>query len=100
MPSETTYANASLSISTTKRRCWSSTTIYDDIRHGRLPIHAHADDSHTTVAVGAYLDSGTSVYLHGEDMPVWPRGRGMPRGHTGTVARHKPEVPRAAPVAS
>ncbi|GED89031.1 hypothetical protein TNCT6_61160 [Streptomyces sp. 6-11-2] len=61
---------------------------------------AHAENGHTSVAVGTYLDSGKSMYLHGEDKPVWPRGRGMPRGHTGTVARHKPEVPRAAPVAS
>ncbi|MGY5130317.1 hypothetical protein [Streptomyces nigrescens] len=43
------------------------TTIYDDIRHGRLLIHAHAEDSHTTVAVGTYRDSGKSVYLHGEN---------------------------------
>ncbi|WP_244809072.1 DUF317 domain-containing protein [Streptomyces sp. So13.3] len=42
-------------------------TIYDDIRHGRLLIHAHADDSHATVAVGTYLSSGKSVYLHGEN---------------------------------
>lgn len=41
--------------------------IHDDIRHGRLLIHAHAEDSHTTVAVGTYLDSGKSVYLHGEN---------------------------------
>ncbi|WP_411140998.1 hypothetical protein [Streptomyces sp. x-80] len=41
--------------------------IYDDIRHGRLLIHAHAEDSHTTVAVGTYLDSGKSVHLHGEN---------------------------------
>ncbi|MFJ6752144.1 DUF317 domain-containing protein [Streptomyces sp. NPDC091266] len=41
--------------------------IYDDIRHGHLLIHAHAQDSHTTVAVGTYLSSGKSVYLHGED---------------------------------
>ncbi|MER5202183.1 DUF317 domain-containing protein [Streptomyces sp. NPDC002825] len=41
--------------------------IYDDIRHGRLLIHAHAQDSHTTVAVGTYLDTGKSVYLHGEN---------------------------------
>ncbi|GAA2312592.1 hypothetical protein Scani_00130 [Streptomyces caniferus] len=42
-------------------------TIFDDIRHGRLLIHAHALDSGTTVAVGTYLDSGKSVHLHGED---------------------------------
>ncbi|MFZ4190534.1 DUF317 domain-containing protein [Streptomyces pseudogriseolus] len=41
--------------------------IYDDIRHGRLLIHAHAEDDHTTVAVGTYLDTGKSVYLHGEN---------------------------------
>ncbi|MFF3125900.1 DUF317 domain-containing protein [Streptomyces sp. NPDC057908] len=41
--------------------------IYDDIRHGRLLIHAHAQDSHTIVAVGTYLNGGKSVYLHGED---------------------------------
>ncbi|WP_329371149.1 DUF317 domain-containing protein [Streptomyces sp. NBC_01483] len=41
-------------------------TIYDDIRHGRLVIHAHADGGWTTVAVGTYRDS-KSVYLHGEN---------------------------------
>ncbi|GGZ79466.1 DUF317 domain-containing protein [Streptomyces bluensis] len=41
--------------------------IHDDIRHGRLIIHAHADDSGTTVAIGTYRDSGKSVYLHGEN---------------------------------
>ncbi|MGW2853347.1 DUF317 domain-containing protein, partial [Streptomyces sp. NPDC001215] len=41
--------------------------IYDDIRRGRLLIHAHADDNHTTVAVGTYLDTGQSIYLHGEN---------------------------------
>lgn len=41
--------------------------IYDDIHHGRLLIHAHAHDGHTTVAVGTYLDTGKSVYLHGEN---------------------------------
>ncbi|WP_069630945.1 DUF317 domain-containing protein, partial [Streptomyces niveus] len=41
--------------------------IYDDIRHGQLLIHAHAQDAHTTAAVGTYLTGGTSVYLHGED---------------------------------
>ncbi|MFD5898547.1 hypothetical protein [Streptomyces sp. NPDC060366] len=35
--------------------------IYDDIRHGRLLIHAHAQDGHTTVAVATYLDTGKSV---------------------------------------
>ncbi|MFF8022144.1 DUF317 domain-containing protein [Streptomyces sp. NPDC007896] len=42
--------------------------IHDDIRHGRLLIHAHADDGHTAVAVGTYLGrNGKSVYLYGED---------------------------------
>ncbi|MFP8959229.1 DUF317 domain-containing protein [Streptomyces nanhaiensis] len=41
--------------------------LYDDIRHGRLVIHAHADDGQTTVAVGTYRDSGQSVHLHGEN---------------------------------
>ncbi|MFI2204599.1 DUF317 domain-containing protein [Streptomyces sp. NPDC020192] len=41
--------------------------LYDDIRRGRLLIHAHAQDTHTIVAVGTYLDSGKSVYLHGEN---------------------------------
>ncbi|MET9550127.1 hypothetical protein ABZY36_33190 [Streptomyces sp. NPDC006627] len=41
--------------------------IYDDIRHGHLLIHAHAEDGHTTVAVGSYLSGGKSVYLHGEN---------------------------------
>ncbi|MFF4867347.1 DUF317 domain-containing protein [Streptomyces sp. NPDC001231] len=41
--------------------------IYDDICHGRLLIHAHAEDGHTIVAVGTYLDSGKSVHLHGEN---------------------------------
>lgn len=41
--------------------------IHDDIRHGHLIIHAHAEDSHTIVAVGTYRDSGKSVYLHGEN---------------------------------
>ncbi|MEU6904262.1 hypothetical protein ABZ935_02690 [Streptomyces coeruleorubidus] len=41
--------------------------IHDDIRHGRLIIHAHADDNGTTVAVGTYRDTGKSVYLHGEN---------------------------------
>ncbi len=40
--------------------------IHDDIRDGRLNIHAHAHDGHTTVAVGTYRD-GTTVHLHGED---------------------------------
>ncbi|MFE4331402.1 DUF317 domain-containing protein [Streptomyces sp. NPDC056831] len=41
--------------------------IYDDIRTGRLLIYAHAEDGHTTVAVGTYLTGGKSVYLHGEN---------------------------------
>ncbi|MBW1597310.1 DUF317 domain-containing protein [Streptomyces sp. JJ38] len=41
--------------------------IHDDIRDGRLLIHAHAHDGHTTVAIGTYLDDGKSVCLHGED---------------------------------
>jgi hypothetical protein len=41
--------------------------LYDDIRHGCLIIHAHAEDSGTIVAVGTYRDSGKSVYLHGEN---------------------------------
>ncbi|MFD5128942.1 DUF317 domain-containing protein [Streptomyces olindensis] len=41
--------------------------IHDDIRHARLVIHAHADDSGTTVAIGTYRDSNKSVYLHGEN---------------------------------
>ncbi|WP_307058516.1 DUF317 domain-containing protein [Streptomyces achromogenes] len=40
--------------------------IYDDIRHGRLIIHAHAHDGWTTVAIGTYLDGGT-VALHREN---------------------------------
>ncbi|MEE1797417.1 DUF317 domain-containing protein [Streptomyces sp. JV176] len=41
-------------------------TLYEDIRRGRLVIHAHAEDGGTTVAVGTYCN-GTSVYLHGEN---------------------------------
>ncbi|MFD5111662.1 DUF317 domain-containing protein [Streptomyces sp. NPDC058391] len=41
--------------------------IYDDIRYGHLRIHAHAEDGHTTVAVGTYLSNGKSVHLHGEN---------------------------------
>ncbi|MGW4197116.1 DUF317 domain-containing protein [Streptomyces sp. NPDC005004] len=41
--------------------------IYEDIRHGRLAVHTHADDGWTKVAVGTYLDTGTSVHLHGEN---------------------------------
>ncbi|MFD4257601.1 DUF317 domain-containing protein [Streptomyces sp. NPDC058534] len=40
--------------------------IYDDIRSGRLVIHAHAHDGWTIVAVGTYRD-GPSVHLHGEN---------------------------------
>ncbi|MFJ8669724.1 DUF317 domain-containing protein [Streptomyces sp. NPDC093600] len=42
--------------------------IHDDIAEGRLVIHAHAHDGHTTVAVGTYT-SGVHrhVHLHGED---------------------------------
>ncbi|MFF3849650.1 DUF317 domain-containing protein [Streptomyces sp. NPDC002328] len=41
--------------------------IHDDIRHRRLLIHAHAHDGWTTVAIGTYRDSTTSVHLHGEN---------------------------------
>lgn len=42
--------------------------IHNDIRHGQLYIHAHAQDGPTTVAVGTYLGpTGKSVYLRGED---------------------------------
>ncbi|WP_221351215.1 DUF317 domain-containing protein [Streptomyces beigongshangae] len=40
--------------------------IHDDIRHGRLIVHAHAHDGWTTKAVGSYRD-GSSVVLHGEN---------------------------------
>ncbi|MFF5719349.1 DUF317 domain-containing protein [Streptomyces buecherae] len=40
--------------------------IRNDLRHGRLTIHAHAYDGPSTVAVGTYHD-GRSVHLHGED---------------------------------
>ncbi|WP_263633836.1 DUF317 domain-containing protein [Streptomyces sp. 7G] len=40
--------------------------IYEDIRHGRLIIHAHAHDGWTTVAVGTYRE-GPSIHLHGEN---------------------------------
>ncbi|MFC9431426.1 DUF317 domain-containing protein [Streptomyces sp. NPDC056987] len=40
--------------------------LYEDIRRGRLVIHAHAEDGGTTVTVGTYR-GGTSVYLHGEN---------------------------------
>ncbi|NIY65629.1 DUF317 domain-containing protein [Streptomyces malaysiensis] len=41
--------------------------LYDDIRRGGLLIHAHAEDSHTIVAVGTYLATGKSIHLHGEN---------------------------------
>ncbi|WP_172381146.1 DUF317 domain-containing protein [Streptomyces sp. MNP-20] len=40
--------------------------IHDDIQSGRLTIHLHAHDGHTTVAAGTYRHAG-SVHLHGED---------------------------------
>ncbi|MFF6843434.1 DUF317 domain-containing protein [Streptomyces tanashiensis] len=42
--------------------------IHDDIAAGRLTIHLHAHDGHTTVAVGSY-NTGVRrhVHLHGED---------------------------------
>lgn len=40
--------------------------IHDDIAPGHLVIHAHADDGHTTVAIGTY-PGGKSIHLHGED---------------------------------
>ncbi|MFE9686744.1 DUF317 domain-containing protein [Streptomyces sp. NPDC006285] len=42
--------------------------IHDDIRYGRLIVHAHAHahDGWTTKAVGSYRD-GSSVVLHGEN---------------------------------
>lgn len=42
--------------------------IHDDIAKGRLVIHFHAHDGHTTPAVGTYT-TGTrrSVHLHGEN---------------------------------
>ncbi|PKT72331.1 hypothetical protein CW362_14690 [Streptomyces populi] len=47
--------------------CNAAQKIHDDIRHGRLLIHAHAQDGHTTVAVGTYLSGGKSVCLRGEN---------------------------------
>ncbi|WP_330324677.1 DUF317 domain-containing protein [Streptomyces pseudovenezuelae] len=41
--------------------------IYDDVRRGRLVIHAHAHDGYSAVAAGTYRDTGRSVYLHGEN---------------------------------
>ncbi|WP_405889847.1 hypothetical protein OG427_07310 [Streptomyces sp. NBC_00133] len=40
--------------------------IHDDIASGRLVIHLHTHDGHTTLAVGTYR-GGKSVHLHGED---------------------------------
>ncbi|WP_329025727.1 DUF317 domain-containing protein [Streptomyces sp. NBC_00690] len=40
--------------------------IHDDIAAGRLVIHRHAHDGHTTVAVGTY-PGGKSIHLHGEN---------------------------------
>ncbi|MEU0990665.1 DUF317 domain-containing protein [Streptomyces sp. NPDC005953] len=40
--------------------------IHDDIAAGRLIIHRHAHDGHTTVAVGTY-PGGQSIHLHGEN---------------------------------
>ncbi|MFE9219665.1 DUF317 domain-containing protein [Streptomyces lavendulae] len=42
--------------------------IHDDIATGRLTIHFHANDGHTTVAVGTYATGvRRHVHLHGED---------------------------------
>ncbi|WP_327416332.1 DUF317 domain-containing protein [Streptomyces sp. NBC_01233] len=42
--------------------------IHDDIAEGRLIIHAHANDGHTTVAVGTYATGvRRHVHLHGEN---------------------------------
>ncbi|WP_172386653.1 DUF317 domain-containing protein [Streptomyces sp. MNP-20] len=40
--------------------------IHDDIQSGRLTIHLHAHDGHTTVAAGTYQHA-ESVHLHGEN---------------------------------
>ncbi|MFF3556125.1 DUF317 domain-containing protein [Streptomyces tsukubensis] len=40
--------------------------IHDDIAAGRLTIHLHAHDGHTTVAIGTHQD-GRHIHLHGED---------------------------------
>ncbi|MGP9017674.1 hypothetical protein ACT1U9_04595 [Streptomyces sp. BR1] len=40
--------------------------IHDDIASGRLALHLHAFDGHTTVAVGTYQHA-ESVHLHGEN---------------------------------
>ncbi|WP_282695219.1 DUF317 domain-containing protein [Streptomyces sp. CC208A] len=42
--------------------------IHDDIAAGRLIIHLHAHDGHTTVAVGSYKEGvRRHVHLHGEN---------------------------------
>ncbi|MBB4984217.1 DUF317 domain-containing protein [Streptomyces nymphaeiformis] len=42
--------------------------IHDDIATGHLTIHLHADDGHTTVAVGSYTTGvRRHIHLHGED---------------------------------
>ncbi|MFD8847585.1 DUF317 domain-containing protein [Streptomyces sp. NPDC059604] len=42
--------------------------IHDDIAEGRLIIHLHADDGHTTVAAGSYVTGvHRHVHLHGEN---------------------------------
>ncbi|BAU87989.1 hypothetical protein SLA_7123 [Streptomyces laurentii] len=42
--------------------------IHDDIADGRLTIHFHADDGHTTVAVGSYPTGvRRHVHLHGDN---------------------------------
>ncbi|CCK32005.1 hypothetical protein BN159_7626 [Streptomyces davaonensis JCM 4913] len=69
--------------------------IYDDIRHGRLIIHAHAHDGWTIVAVGTYRD-GPSIHLHGENHlrmeagPVRQPGKGHRRVRTALRRRRTP----------
>ncbi|MEW2583033.1 DUF317 domain-containing protein [Streptomyces virginiae] len=42
--------------------------IHDDIAEGRLIIQLHADDGHTTVAVGTYTSGlRRTIHLHGEN---------------------------------
>ncbi|MFG2836407.1 DUF317 domain-containing protein [Streptomyces zaomyceticus] len=42
--------------------------IHNDIAEGRLTIHLHADDGHTTVAVGSYATGvRRHVHLHGKN---------------------------------
>ncbi|WP_432079680.1 DUF317 domain-containing protein [Streptomyces sp. YPW6] len=42
--------------------------IHDDITTGHLTIHLHADDGHTTVAVGSYTTGvRRHIHLHGEN---------------------------------